>query len=565
MRSFSLGFVLTIVTYWLGLGAPAIASADRVALVIGNADYRSAPALKNPANDALDMSRTLKDIGFDVITGTNLDRQSMERAIRDFGGRLSAAKIAVFFYAGHGMQVAGRNYLLPVDAKLAKLADLGLDTIDAQAVLQQMEGTQRVNLVFLDACRDNPLAKTLASAAGNRSASVGSGLASVQGAVGTMISFATQPDAVAFDGEGRNSPFTSALLKHIKQPGIDVGIIMRRVRSDVLAATGNSQVPWDHSSLTDSVVLVAVPGTPAPQIVPPITPQPAAGIFPDAGQTSAPLTPAAEAALKPGDVFKECAECPEIVVVPAGKFRMGSSASDVEKGNGYASETPQREVQIEKRFGAGKFEVTFAEWDFCVSSGGCGGYRPLDGKNGRGKIPVFNVSWNDAKQYVNWLSQKTGKQYRLLSESEWEYAARAGAKTVYHFGDDARAVCTYGNVADEAASLKDKVDDGISRWLPCDDGHKGPAPVGRFKPNAFGLHDTHGNIVEWVEDVWNPNYKGAPKNQAPWISGPDQKIRIGRGGSYTHLGDGVRPTSRFNYHATGQGNLVGFRVARTLN
>ena len=559
--------VWTLTICWLSPVTPTLASPEKIALIIGNAEYRYAPALKNPANDALDMSRTMKELGFDVVDGINLDRPSMERAIREFGGKLVTAKVAVFFYAGHGMQVAGRNYLLPVDARLARLSDLTLDTIDVQTVLQQMEGAQRVNLVFLDACRDNPMAKALAANSGSRSASVGSGLASVQGAVGTMISFATQPDAVAFDGDGRNSPFTTALLKHIKAPGTDVAVVMRRVRSDVLAATGNSQVPWDHSSLTDSVVLVGVPGTPAPipTPTPPTSPQPAVGTFSDAGQANAPLTAAAEKALKTGDIFKECPDCPEMVVIPAGVFRMGASASDVEKGNGYKDETPQHEVRIQKSFAAGKFEITFAEWDACVNGGGCGGYRPLDQKSGRGQIPVFNVSWNDAKLYAKWLSEKTGRPYRLLSEAEWEYAARAGASTVYYFGEDARALCTYANVADEAASLKDKVDDGINTWLPCNDGFKGAAPVGRFRANAFGLHDMLGNIVEWVEDVWNPNYNGAPKTQSPWTTGPDQNVRIGRGGSFRHLGDGNRTTSRYNYSATGQGNLVGFRIARSLN
>lgn len=565
MRLLCRALVWTLTIFCLCRVTPALASPDKIALVIGNAEYRYAPALKNPANDALDMSRTMKELGFDVVDGINLDRQSMERAIRDFGGKLTTAKIAVFFYAGHGMQVAGRNYLLPIDAQLARLSELTLDTIDLQTVLQQMEGTQRVNLVFLDACRDNPMAKALAANSGSRSTSVGSGLASVQGAVGTMISFATQPDAVAFDGEGRNSPFTTALLKHIKAPGTDVAVVMRRVRSDVLAATGNSQVPWDHSSLTDSVVLAGVPGIPAQIPASPTSPKPVVGTFSDAGPTSVLLTTAAEKALKAGDSFKECPECPEMVVIPAGVFRMGASASDVEKGYGYKDETPQREVRIENPFAAGKFEITFAEWDACVNGGGCGGYRPLDQNSGRGRTPVFNVSWKDAKLYVKWLAERTGKPYRLLSEAEWEYAARSGASTVYHFGNDARALCTYANVADEAASLKDKVDDGIGRWLPCNDGFKGVAPVGRFKPNAYGLHDMLGNVVEWVEDVWNPDYKGAPKNQLPWTSGPDQNVRIGRGGSFRHLGDGNRVTSRYNYSGAGQGNLVGFRIARSLN
>jgi uncharacterized protein YecT (DUF1311 family) len=235
----------------------AQAAPDRVALVIGNGTYSFASHLKNPVNDAADIAGALREIGFTVIDGIDLDRRAMEDKIRAFGNALGSARTALFFYAGHGMQVTGRNYLIPIDARLQKPGDLALDTVDVQVVLQQMEAQPRVNLVFLDACRDNPLARSFASALGaSRSSAVGQGLASIQSAVGTMIAFATQPDNVAFDGEGRNSPFTAALLRHIREPGVDIAVMMRRVRTDVLATTGQRQLPWDHSSLTDAVVLV---------------------------------------------------------------------------------------------------------------------------------------------------------------------------------------------------------------------------------------------------------------------------------------------------------------------
>lgn len=244
----------------LGCSLTAAQASDRIALVIGNGAYQHATKLKNPANDAADIARALREIGFEVIEGRDLDRRGIEAQIRAFSDKLDAAKIAMFFYAGHGLQVEGRNYLVPVDARLLRPGDLALDAVDVQVVLQQMEAGQRANLVFLDACRDNPLARSLASAFGaGRSGAVGRGLTSMQSPVGTLIAFATQPDAIASDGSGRNSPFTAALVKHIRTPGIDIAVLMRRVRNDVLAATGRKQVPWDHSSLTDSVVLVAAP------------------------------------------------------------------------------------------------------------------------------------------------------------------------------------------------------------------------------------------------------------------------------------------------------------------
>jgi uncharacterized caspase-like protein len=239
--------------------------------------------LANPPNDASDVARALRNIGFDVVEGHNLTKRDMEGKIREFGHKLDRANLALFFYAGHGLQVSGHNYLVPIDAKLDRPADLNFEAFDVNLVLQQMEAEKRVNLVFLDACRDNPLARSLARSMGTRSAAVGRGLASIQGSVGTMIAYATQPDNVAMDGDGRNSPFTTALLKYIETPGLEVSSLMKRVRADVVTATRDRQVPWDHSSLMGDVVLV--PGTGGPQMA---VPEPAA---------PAPTPPATSAAI----------------------------------------------------------------------------------------------------------------------------------------------------------------------------------------------------------------------------------------------------------------------------
>jgi uncharacterized caspase-like protein len=226
-----------------------------VALVIGNGAYRYAARLANPPNDAGDVAGSLRRLGFDVVEGVDLDKTGMELKIREFGRKLDGAALALFFYAGHGLQVADKNYLVPVDAKLERAGDLAFDTVTVDDVLAQMESERRTNLVFLDACRDNPLTRSLASSFGTRSASVGSGLAPIQSAVGTMIVYATQPKNVALDGDGRNSPFTTALLRHIATPGLEIGSMMKRVRADVFEATRQRQLPWDHSSLIGEVVL----------------------------------------------------------------------------------------------------------------------------------------------------------------------------------------------------------------------------------------------------------------------------------------------------------------------
>ncbi len=231
-------------------------SRRRVALVIGNGKYQFAAPLPNPPNDAADIALALRKLGFDVVEGRDLDRPGMDNAIRQFSRKLDGADIALFFYAGHGLQVNGKNYLVPIDAKLERPGDLALDAVDIGNVLAQMEAEKRVNLIFLDACRDNPLARSLARSLGTRSSAVGQGLASIQSAIGTMIAYATQPDNVALDGEGRNSPFTAALLKHLVTPGLEIGALMKRVRADVIAATREKQVPWDHSSLIGDVILM---------------------------------------------------------------------------------------------------------------------------------------------------------------------------------------------------------------------------------------------------------------------------------------------------------------------
>ena len=233
------------------LAAPAHAE-KRVALVVGNSAYKQANPLPNPVNDASEIASALKASGFDVILGVDLDKRTFDTKVRDFAELLESADVAIFFYAGHGLQVAGRNYLIPVDARLAGERDLDFDAENLDFILKQMElgRADKTNIVFLDACRDNPFAQNLARSMGTRSASIGKGLAQVDTGVGPFIAYSTQPGNVALDGKGKNSPFTAALAKHVREPGRDLTSVMIEVRKDVLAATDGKQVPWDHSALT---------------------------------------------------------------------------------------------------------------------------------------------------------------------------------------------------------------------------------------------------------------------------------------------------------------------------
>ncbi len=241
----------------------------------------------------------------------------------------------------------------------------------------------------------------------------------------------------------------------------------------------------------------------------------------------------------PGSVFRDCANCPEMVVIPAGSFRMGDLS-----GGGDADEKPVHGVTISRSFAVGKFEVTFSEWDACVSSGGCR-HRPGDNGWGRGSRPVMNVSWNDAQAYIKWLSGKTGKGYRLLSESEWEYVARAGSNTKYPWGN-------------EVGNNRANCDGCGSSW----DG-KQTAPAGSFSANGFGLHDMIGNVWEWVGDCWNGNYAGAPSDGSARMDGVCS-LRVLRGGSWDFKPRNVRSALRNWYRSGSRSSLLGFRLARTL-
>ncbi|MCG6859207.1 MAG: caspase family protein [Salaquimonas sp.] len=258
MRPWTVSLMLLAALFVAAITGACEASASqerRVALVIGNSAYENVPELPNPRNDAEAISAALTRLDFEVIEGLDLKRPQLVDKIRQFARQMRGADIALLFYAGHGLQVGGRNYLVPVDTELLDEADLEFETVPLDVIMAQMEREPRTNLIFLDACRNNPLARNLARSMGTRSAGVGRGLAPIESGVGTLIAFATQPGNVALDGDNGNSPFTSALIKHIETPGEDIAVVLRKVRQDVIDETDGRQVPWGNSSLTGSVIL----------------------------------------------------------------------------------------------------------------------------------------------------------------------------------------------------------------------------------------------------------------------------------------------------------------------
>ena len=307
--------------------------------------------------------------------------------------------------------------------------------------------------------------------------------------------------------------------------------------------------------LAESTTSVPVAHAPLPQVTPapaPVTPAPApvspapAPAAPTQQAAFAPLSAAQERALKPKDTFQECSRCPVMMVVPAGSFTMGSPANEPGRA---PDEGPQHQVTIAGQFAVGQFELTFDEWDACVADGGCDGYEPSDEGWGRGRRPVINVSWDDAKAYAAWLATKTSKQYSLLSEAEYEYATRAGTRTAYPWG----SAIGKNNANCHGCG---------SQW---DD--KQTAPIGSFAANGFGLYDMVGNVWERTQDCNHGSYDGAPTDGSPWTSDVICHFGVLRGGSWGDTwrdhGQTVRSASRW-ISAISHDAQIGFRVGRTL-
>lgn len=244
---------------------------------------------------------------------------------------------------------------------------------------------------------------------------------------------------------------------------------------------------------------------------------------------------AMQAAPEPGETFQDCPTCPEMVVVPSGEFEMGSRETPYEG--------PPHRVSIAAPFSISRREVTFAEWDACVADRGCK-HTPDDHGWGRGNQPVIDVSWEDAQQFAKWMRDKTGRTYRLPSEAEWEYAARAGTSTRFWWGKD---------VGKSNANC-----DGCS-----DVPRRATTPVGTFRPNGFGLYDTSGNAYEWVQDCWNDSYVKAPKDGSPWLAGQCSQ-RVLRGGSFANKFNAATSAARFRYDIDVRYYANGFRVVREL-
>lgn len=254
------------------------------------------------------------------------------------------------------------------------------------------------------------------------------------------------------------------------------------------------------------------------------------------------------------ETFKDCDQCPEVVVVPAGQFVMGTNGEDGREDD----EAPARTVTFTQPFALGKYEVTFDEWGACVTDNAC--KQVSDEGWGRGRRPVINIDFAQANAYVKWLSAKTGKTYALPSEAQWEYAARAGTNQETYWGKDKARSCEHANIFDPLTRAKLAFD-----WVafPCDDKFAETAPVGSFATNAFGLHDMLGNVWEWVADCYRPGYKGAPTDGSAVTADTCMK-QLSRGGSWNIFPAWVRAGYRYGLQGGLRANNLGFRVMRVM-
>ena len=542
------------------------AGGRRVALVVGNDAYQAQGRLNNGVNDARAVANALAEVGFSVTRLENATRAAMTTALSDLAGSLGDDDVALFYFAGHGMQVDQGNYLLPTDYAGQTATALRLDAIAATDVQETLQPARVAMLVF-DACRNNPYRSV-------RSAGVG--LAPME-ARGTLIAYAAGAGEVASDGlapGSTNGLFTAKFVEALAVPGLTATELFRRVRREVYAASNAEQwpaiyddllsdfvfrpaVPADAAALTarlqqETVFWASIQGSTTRADYEAFLAQFPNGTFAGLARNrlaalGAPAVerPAADSARldagpprpwRAGEAFRDCPGCPELVVVPAGAFTMGCVS-----GRGcFDDELPIREVQVAS-FALSKHEVTFEEYErFAVATGR---RQPSDWGWGGGDRPVSGVSWEDAAAYARWLSDQTGERYRLPSEAEWEYAARAGTRTAYSWGQ---------SLGSDRASC-----DGCgSRW---DDE---AAPVGSFAANAWGFLDVHGNVSEWVVDCWHESYARAPAVGSAWLSGGDCRRRVLRGGSWLGGPAYLRSARRARLDAGLRFANIGFRVAR---
>ncbi|MCB1512060.1 MAG: SUMF1/EgtB/PvdO family nonheme iron enzyme [Hyphomicrobiaceae bacterium] len=575
--------------------AGSASAAKRVALLIGNRDYKlEVGQLANPFNDIKLIANSLRHIGFakdDIRILKNGTRRDILRAVEDHAQGLEAAgdgAIGFLYYSGHGVanQKDRRNYLIPVDVERFN-ADVWIDAVPLDDIVSKLSSraSKAANFVIFDACRN--LLKT---------ATKGSkGFVPVQSRLGMLIAFSTDPGQTASD-EGRYSgPYASALAKELMTPGLNHLDLFQNVKEKVYSQT-RVQVPWTRDGMLQRIYL-------ARKIRHPIRTHSVTSEVSRAWSLIAESREIADfeafirqygdqnslyrrlaskrvASLKTKSstlasktprkllVFQHCDDCPQMVPLQPGTFEMGLSSDREFSFSASDSDLPRRRVTISYPFAIGKFEVTRDQYMSFVTATGHNVTNSCLTKDGisyrllranfrnpavlqTGSDPVLCVSWNDATAYSAWLRKQTGKAYRLPTEAEWEYAARAG--------DLGRRSYPWGSTH-QPLKLTANCRTCNSQWKG-----RGTSPVGAFPANLFGLYDMHGNAAEWVADCWYPNYSGAPIDGTARKGSSDCRMRVLRGGSWADIHTWLESHSRVAKPPNWRSNDVGFRVALTVS
>jgi formylglycine-generating enzyme required for sulfatase activity len=533
-------------------------SHKRTALVIGNSDYSNHlfPSLENPVNDAKDLAVVLRKLGFEVIELLDANRQQMNRAIRSFRDKLLINQgVGLFYYSGHGVDYAGKNHLIPLGNKIKVSYDVDetAETIAVSYVLNEMQKAgNHMNFLVLDACRKARKIK-LSSSGDKGMRAIPEGLKVPDLVHGFLIAYAAAPGKAALSGVGeRNSPYVKHLMRFIQEPNLSVEAMFKKVGAAVIRETTMQQEPGFYTQLYD-------PFSFNPQAVKPKVVDNSSELLKRISELENKIdnlivpTPVVKKAKS--KVFKDPLKvggfAPEMVRIPAGSFRMG----DIQ-GGGDSDEKPVHRVSVDS-FAMGKYEVTVGDFRKFVNDanyktdaeklGSCwtydNGWKDVKGANWRNtkfsqndNHPVVCVSWNDATAYTKWLSNQTGKEYRLPTEAEWEYAARAGTDTKYWWGND---------IDKSKANYNNNI--------------KKTSPVGNYKSNQFGLYDTSGNVWEWTCSEWGNPYNGNEK----------QCVTTGirfvlRGGSWYRGPRDLRSAFRSRNEPTGRNVFYGFRVSRLV-
>jgi formylglycine-generating enzyme required for sulfatase activity len=577
-------------------------SQRRIALVIGNGAYQNASRLSNPPNDAEDIATALRQLGFELVGNSahvNQNADQMKHLIVDFGEMLNGGGVGLFYYAGHGVQSQGHNYLIPVEANILRERTLEFDAVDVNRVLAQMDAAGNgFNIVILDACRNNPFTRSWRDAS--------QGLAQVNAPEGTLIAYSTSPGRVADDGKGRNGTYTAELLRQMSLPGVVIEEMFKSVRVGVRTATKNQQTPWESSSLVGTFCLagcglknaandsksslsagdadgefwLTIRNSSDPEDFRAYLKGFPSGRFVANAQNNLRRLEAANSARtnsgtsKPEDA-KSAPGKPsatlrnkygiEMVWIPSGSFPMGSE-------NGNIDEQPVHRISLSNGFYMGRYEVTQAQWKAVMGitmdqqRDQVNASWPLRGEGDA--YPVYYVSWQDAQEFIGRLNQMNdGYAYRLPTEAEWEYACRAGTSGDY--AGDLDSTAWYGNNSgrrylDAAEMLRNDRNNYMQRLG--DNGNQAHA-VGTKQANAFGLSDMQGNVWEWCEDWYDENYyKNSPSSDPRGPTGGT--YRVMRGGAWSLDAPNCRTALRHWVTPTRRMDISGFRVVaieRTSN